>query len=92
MHDLLTNFGIVFTPEQVKILTDAFDDAWGRLQTSDAPFAGREYAAAARAHLARYIISTARRGMLDRQKLADDALIYLSRRKLSRTPPLLTLL
>jgi hypothetical protein len=81
-----------FTPEQANILTDAFDDAWGRLQASRAPYGQPEYAPAARVHLARYIISSAGRGNLDRQKLADDALVYVSRQKLSRTPPQLTLL
>jgi hypothetical protein len=92
MHNYLTQFGIVFTPEQVKVLSDAFDDAWKHLQTSGAPYSALEYAEAARAHLARYIISTARHGNFDRQKLTKDALVYLSHRKLNRKPPHLTLL
>jgi hypothetical protein len=92
MHNYLAMFGVVFTPEQVKILSDAFDDAWKRLQTSDAPYSAPEYAEAARAHLARYIISTARHGNIDRQKLAENALVYLSHRKLNPKPPHLTLL
>ncbi len=92
MRDCLAKFGIVFTPEQVKVLSDAFDHALKHLQSSGAPYGAPEYEEAARAHLARYIISTARHGNFDRQKLADDALLYLSRRPLSWTPPHLILL
>jgi len=93
MHSYLANFGIRFRPEQVKVLVDAFDDAWGRLQASGAPYGAPNYAEAARAHLARYIISTARHGGdLQPKKLADDALLYLSRQVLSPVPPILVLL
>jgi len=92
MHGFLTQFGMVFAPEQVKVLSDAFDAAWERLQASGAPYGMPEYADAARTHLARHIISAARRGNLDRRKLANDALVYLSRQKLSRKPPNLSLL
>jgi hypothetical protein len=39
MHGFIEKFGVTFAPEAVKILTDAFDDAWARLQASGAPYA-----------------------------------------------------
>jgi hypothetical protein len=91
LHGFLGKFGIVFTPEAVKVLTAAFDDAWARLEGSGAPYSTAEYVEAARTHLARNIIDTARRGEWDQKKLSDDALLYLSRQKLSRKPPPLVL-
>jgi hypothetical protein len=70
----------------------AFDEAWDRLSASGAPHALPEYAEAARIYLARHIVSTARRGTLDREKLIEGALLYLSHQKLSREPPNPTLL
>jgi hypothetical protein len=40
-----------------------------------------------RAILATYIISAAKAGERDTRRLADSALLYLSRQKLNRTPP-----
>jgi hypothetical protein len=92
MHGYVAMFGMAFAPEDVDILTDAFNDAWARLQSSGAPYAEPDFADAARSHLARHIISAGRRGNLDRRKLADDALLYLARQKLSRQPPDISLL
>ena len=87
MHGFISMFGITFDPEAVNVLTDAFDDAWARLEASGAPYGTPEYADAARTHLARHIIGAARRGELDPKKLSDDALLYLSHQRLSRIPP-----
>jgi hypothetical protein len=87
MHGFVRQFGVAFEPAAVKILTDAFDDAWARLQASGAPYADPDYALAARTILARYIISTARKGEWNPKRLADDALLYIARQKLSRVPP-----
>ena len=87
MHGYVAMFGIAFAPEDAEILTAAFNDAWERLQTSGAPYAEPDFADAARTHLAKHIISAGRRGDLDKRKLADDALLYLVRQKLSRHPP-----
>jgi hypothetical protein len=76
-----------FSPEDVSILQTAFEDAWHRVQASKAPYSAEEYASAARTILAKYIIRTAKAGELDPRWLADSALLYLSRQKLSRTPP-----
>ncbi len=92
MHGYVAMLGMAFAPEDVEILTDAFDDAWARLQASRAPYAEPDFADVARTHLATHIISAARRGNLDRRQLAEDALLYLTRQKLSRHPPDLSLL
>jgi hypothetical protein len=48
MHGFIKRFANgVFYPEEVDILTAAFDDAWAKLQASRAPFAEEAYASAA---------------------------------------------
>ena len=76
----------MFDPEVMSILEDAFDDAWRRVQVSKAPYSADEYAAAGRTILARHIIQAAKAGERDPRWLADSALLYLSRQKLSQTP------
>ena len=87
MYVFLAKFGVAFTPEAIKVLTVAFDDAWARLEASGAPYGTPEYQMAGRTHLARNIIHAARRGEWDQKKLSDQALAYLSRQRLSRRPP-----
>jgi hypothetical protein len=88
MHGFIRQYADgVFEPEAVRILTDAFDDAWAGLQASKAPFGNEEYAATARTILAKRIIALAKEGQLDRRRLSVAALIYLGRQKLTRTPP-----
>lgn len=87
MHGFIKQFGVAFTPELVNILTEAFDDAWGRLQASNAPYGTADYAFAGRTILAKQIIMSARKGEWNPKKLADDALLHLSRQKVSRMPP-----
>jgi hypothetical protein len=76
-----------FDPAVISILEDAFDDAWRRVQASKAPSSTEECAPAARMILAKYIVEAAQTGEHDPRWLADSALLYLSRQKLSRTPP-----
>jgi hypothetical protein len=76
-----------FCPDEISNLQAAFDDAWRRVDASKAPYSAEEYAPAARTILAKYIIRAAKAGELDPRSLADSALLYLSRQKLSRTPP-----
>jgi hypothetical protein len=76
-----------FAPEVISILEDAFEDAWRRVQESQAPYGSEEYASAGRTIIAKYIINQAKAGERDPRWLADSALLYLSRQKLSRTPP-----
>jgi hypothetical protein len=76
-----------FDPAVISILEDAFEDAWRRVPASKAPYGAEEYAPAARAIIAEYIIETARAGERDPRWLADSALLYLARQRLSRAPP-----
>jgi hypothetical protein len=76
-----------FNPDVTSILQDAFDDAWRRVQASNAPYGTEKYALAGRTILARHIIANARAGERDPRYLADSALLHLSQQKLSRTPP-----
>jgi len=63
-------------PTGVEILAAAFDDAWAKLQASQAHFAEDAYDA--REILAKYIIMSAHRGERNRRRLADDALLHVS--------------
>ncbi len=76
-----------FRPDEISILEDVLEDAWRRIECSKAPWAFDDYAAAGRTILAKYIIAMARSGERDSKWLADSAVLYLSRQKLSREPP-----
>jgi hypothetical protein len=84
MQGFFDKFGGAFTPEAVKILADAFDEAWARLKANGSPYAGSDYAEAARTHLAKSIINSARRGEWNHGILVDDALFYIACQKLTR--------
>jgi tryptophan synthase beta subunit len=84
MQGLFEKFGGAFTPEAVKILAEAFDEAWTRLQAKDSPSVRPEYAEAARNHLAKSVITGARRGECNREILVEDALFYISCQKSGR--------
>ena len=84
MHGFIKRFANgVFYPEEVDILTAAFDDAWAKLQASGAPFAEEAYASAQEI-LAKQIIMAAQRGERNPRHLTQDALLHLSPQKLSR--------
>ena len=88
MRDFIKHYADgAFDPAVISILEDAFEDAWRRVQASSAPYGTDEYAAAGRAILARHIIQAAKEGERDPRWLADSALLYLARQRLSRTPP-----
>jgi hypothetical protein len=76
MHGFIRRFANgVFYPEEVDILTAAFDDAWAKLQASRAPFAEEGHASAAREILAKQIIMAAKRGERNIRYLSQDALL-----------------
>jgi hypothetical protein len=77
----------VFDPADISMLVHAFEDAWRRVEASNAPYGSDEYALAGRTIIAKHIIRAAKGGERDPRWLADSALLYLSRQKLSRTPP-----
>jgi hypothetical protein len=76
MHGFIKRYANgVFYPEEVEILTAAFDDAWAKLQASRAPFAEEAYACAVRESLAKQIIMAAQRGERNIRYLSQDALL-----------------
>ena len=75
----------MFDPEVMSILEDAFDDTWRRERASKTPYSADEYAAADDPRETH--IQAAKAGERDPRWLADSALPYLSRQKLSQTPP-----
>jgi hypothetical protein len=76
MHGFIKRFADgVFYPEEVEILTAAFDEAWARFQTSRAPFTEETYAFATREILAKQIIMAAKRGERNIRYLSQDALL-----------------
>jgi hypothetical protein len=77
----------VFRPDEISILEDALEDAWRRVESSNAPWASEEYSTAGRTILARHIIMMANGGERDAKWLADSALLYLSQQKLTRKTP-----
>jgi hypothetical protein len=71
--------GGVFKPDDVRILTTAFDEAWRAVQDSEALVKTNGQAEATRELLALRIIEVAGLGERDPQRLRDDALSYLAR-------------
>ena len=80
IHHLSSHEG-VFNPEEVRILTAAFDETWKAVQENGAPFATNGQAEAMREAIALRIIAMAWFGDRDRRRLRDDALLYLARMK-----------
>jgi hypothetical protein len=68
----------VFYPEEVDILTAAFDHVWAKLQASRGAFAEEASAFAAREILAKQIIMAAQRGKRNPRNLTQDALVVTS--------------
>jgi len=68
-----------FDDNEVRILVDAFDQAWKAVQDSGAPFASEGHMSATRERLALRIIEIAQLGERDPNRLRDDALLYLAR-------------
>jgi hypothetical protein len=75
----------VFEPNQVQVLTAAFDEAWKAVQGSGASFASNGHAGATREILALRIIAKARLGETDPIRLRDDALLYWAQTNLKGT-------
>ncbi len=88
LHGFISQFAKdLFEPEQVRLLTDAFDEAWARLRASKAPWSVDDYARIGRAIIAKHIIENAKAGEFDPHWLADSALLYLTQQKLTRKLP-----
>jgi hypothetical protein len=67
-----------FDPEFVEKLASAYETAWRQIETSGSTFARPRYRRVAQEILARRIIDMAQRGEIETDKLADDAVSYLS--------------
>jgi len=67
-----------FGPEEVEILTSAFEDAWDTIRRSGSTFASPRYERGARDIVAKRIIEMATRGLMDRHQLCADAVAYLA--------------
>ena len=76
-----------FVPDEISVLEDALEDAWRRVEQSEAPWASEDYSTAVRTILAKYIITMAKGGERDARWLADSAILYLSQQKLTRGLP-----
>ena len=68
----------VFDPEQVRIVTAAFDQTWQAVQDTGTPFASNGVAEATGDVVALRIIAMARLGELDCDRLREGALQYLA--------------
>ena len=68
-----------FDDNEVRILVEAFDQAWKAVQDSGAPFASEGHASVTRERLASRMIEIAQRGERNPNRLRDDALLYLAR-------------
>jgi hypothetical protein len=67
-----------FDPSIIRILSDAFEEAWHSLQASGTTFHIDGSAEQVREILARCIIERAKRGERDGRRLRDAALVHLA--------------
>jgi hypothetical protein len=78
--------GGVFTPDDVRSLVAAFDDAWRSLLASGITFESDQESEAVRDALAKHIIEQARYGERDQRRLRDGALLQYTQSKLKSKP------
>jgi hypothetical protein len=67
-----------FDPEFIATLVAAYEEAWQKLEKSGSLFASPRYRRPAQEIIAKRIIDMAQKGEVDRHRLADDAVNYLS--------------
>ena len=75
-----------FDPETVRVLIDAFDEAWQSLEKSGVTHATDGHATEIRDGLAKRIIELARTGERNQRVLRDAALLYLAQENLRNAP------
>ena len=78
--------GGVFSPDEVRILAAAFDDAWQAVLASGVTSEADRDAQSVRDALAKHIIDQARYGERDRRRLRDGALLQYAQSKLKDKP------
>ena len=66
-----------FTPDIIRVLGSAFDDAWLSALANQSGFRIEGYERAVREVLARHILDMAKKGERDPQRLAESALYRL---------------
>jgi hypothetical protein len=74
-----------FDSDEVKVLTQAFDQAWHAVEKSGICFSSDAYKNAVREVLALRVIEIAQLGERDPNRLREDALVYLARTNLKST-------
>ena len=74
-----------FDDIEVRVLVEAFDEAWKRILEDGDSLVGDGHAEATRELLALRIIEIAQLGERDPSRLRDDALTYLARTNLMST-------
>jgi hypothetical protein len=75
-----------FGPEAIRVLTEAFEEAWQSLLRSGAKFGSDRRAEEARDTLAKYMIEQAKQGELDQRRLREGALLHFTRSNLRTVP------
>ena len=71
-------YAAVFEPESVQVLASALDDAWPRIEKAGSRYARPGYPRAMREVVAKRIIEMAQHGVTDQEKLAADAVRFIS--------------
>jgi hypothetical protein len=87
MLKLLVNHALAgaFDDNEVRVLVEAFEQAWKAVQDSGAYVAPGAHSEATRELLAFCIVEVAQLGERDPNRLRVDALLYLTRTNLKRT-------
>ncbi len=75
-----------FAPDELRILTNAFDKAWESIRASGAKFDTESHAETARAVIAKHIIEAAKQGEREQARLRDGAIIAYTRANLRNAP------
>ena len=88
MVALLSN--AAFDDETTQLLGAAFEAAWEKVETAGSARADDSQAALTRDALAKRIIELAKRGERDPDRLAENALDYLSRSRATRDSAITT--
>jgi hypothetical protein len=87
MSSIETLAQAVFDPETLRILEEAFDAVWTRLQSLDATAAREPEAAATRERVAKRLIELGRRGERDHSRLVEDAWAHVVNSKPEGSSP-----
>jgi hypothetical protein len=76
----------VFDPEDLLVMTAAFEHAWQNLQNSGVQFESDRQSQQARSAIAKHIIEQARQGERDERRLREGALLEYTKSNLRNAP------